>query len=311
MEAQQQSLVVRAPAKINLTLEILGRRADGYHEVRSILMPIGVCDEITLQPAVAGRLDLKVEPVNGVSLEALCPPDKNLAIRAARLLQEECGVDYGATITIRKQIPIGGGLGGGSTDAAAVLVGLNRLWHLGLTKVELAELGGHLGCDIPGLAHGGAVVVGGRGERLEAIKPAKVGAARRFWLVVANPGVTCHTKEIYNRHNGGLTISPVFYHNMLLSIGMGDVFAAARYLFNGLQPVVFDNYPETRRLAERLEDAGALGVLLSGSGASVFALVRDEQHADNVVRRLGSEYWSVKTTTLPDGVMVAHGPLEP
>ena len=206
---------------------------------------------------------------------------------------------------------MGGGLGGGSADAAGTLVGINALWRLGLTHRAMLELGARLGSDIPALVHGGAVVMEGRGERISPMDLPDGGSGCRFWLVVANPGIVCPTAEIYRLHNGSLTIRPDFFHNTLLSIRAGDVSAASRYLYNGLQPVVFKHFPATQDLAMRLRAAGALGVLVSGSGASVFALVRDQAHGDAVRERLGCGFWSVVTTTLPDGVMAAHGPLEP
>ena len=302
---------MRAPAKVNLTLEILGRRPDGYHELRSILMPIGLCDELAFWWDGDGRVETVVEAEGGVSLEALGTSESNLVTRAARLLQETCGARQGAVVRVRKRIPVGGGLGGGSADAAAALVGLNALWRLGLSREALVALGARLGCDIPALVRGGAVVMEGRGERLCPVGPPCGGAAGRFWLVVANPGIACPTGEIYGRHNGGLTVHPDIFHNALLSIRAGDVVATSRFLYNGLQPVVFEHYPATRDTAARLRDAGALGVLLSGSGASVFALVRDREHGEAVRGRLGGGWWSAVTTTLPDGVMAAHGPLEP
>jgi|688.fasta_scaffold06872_20 4-diphosphocytidyl-2-C-methyl-D-erythritol kinase len=311
MFMREPDLVVRAPAKVNLTLEILGLRPDGYHELRSILMPIGVCDDLAFWRTDDGRVETVVEAEAGVSLEAMGDPEKNLATRMARLLQSEFHIEQGVRIRIRKRIPVGGGLGGGSADAAGTLVGINALWRLGLTHRAMLELGARLGSDIPALVHGGAVVMEGRGERISPMDLPDGGSGCRFWLVVANPGIVCPTAEIYRLHNGSLTIRPDFFHNTLLSIRAGDVSAASRYLYNGLQPVVFKHFPATQDLAMRLRAAGALGVLVSGSGASVFALVRDQAHGDAVRERLGCGFWSVVTTTLPDGVMAAHGPLEP
>lgn len=312
MHLQKPDLVVRAPAKVNLTLEIFGRRPDGYHDLRSILMPIGLCDELCFWRADDACIATTVvAEEKGVSLAALGDPQKNLVTRAAKLLQATCGVKQGVAIQIRKRIPVGGGLGGGSADAAAALIGLNELWRLRLSRQDLLTLGADLGCDVPALVQGGAVVMEGRGERIRALDLPAGGATSRFWLVVANPGFPCPTAEIYRLHNGGLTAHPDFFHNATLSIRAGDVVAASRFLYNGLQPVVFQHFPATQDLAMRLRAAGALGVLVSGSGASVFALVRDQGHGNAVRERLGCEVWSVVTMTLPDGVMVAHGPLEP
>lgn len=311
MYTKRPELIVHAPAKVNLTLEILGRRPDGFHELRSILMPIALCDDLAFWQTADGRIETVVEAEAGISLDALGDSETNLVTRAARLLQEACGVRQGAGIRVRKRIPIGGGLGGGSSDAAAALVGLNTLWRLGLPREALVTLGARLGSDIPALVRSEAVIMEGRGERLRSVGPSRKSAASRFWMVVANPGIACPTHKIYGHHNGCLTVRPTIFHNAILSIRAGDVVATSRFLYNGLQPVVFEHYPATRNLATRLRDAGALAVLLSGSGASVFALVRDQEHGIAVREYLGGCFWSVVTTTLPDGVMVAHGPLEP
>ena len=304
--------VLDAPAKVNLSLEILGKRPDGYHELRSVVVPVALADRVELSLTGTG-IQLLVRGDSGIDLSHLGPPDANLAFRAARLLQERYGVPAGIRIDILKRIPIGGGLGGGSADAAAVLTGLCRLCRLPLSPSELLTLGAELGCDVPALLHGGAVCMEGRGERLTSILDGVSRPVAGFWLVVANPGFCVPTANAYRlcACAGGLTGNPDTFNNTLSSVRKGDVHGAAAALFNGLERGVFAAYPETARLASRLRDAGGLGVILSGSGASVFALVRNEAHGKEVRRNLGDGVWSVLTKTLPDGVMVAHGPLEP
>ncbi len=312
MSAAARTLVLDAPAKINLSLEILGKRLDGYHEIRSVVVPVALADRVELTLAGAA-IDVAVEAGSGVDLSRIGPPEANLAYRAAKLLQERHGGPAGIRIRIHKRIPIGGGLGGGSANAAAVLTGLNHLAELGLSTAALQTLGGELGSDVPALVHGKAVCMAGRGERVSPILEDAPRPVPGFWLVIANPGVfvpTCHAYRICVC-TGGLTGEPDSYNNVISSVRSGDVHGAAAVLFNGLEPGVFSAYPETARLAACLRDAGGLGVLLSGSGASVFALVRDEAHGEDVRRKLGAGVWSVVTRTLPDGVMAAHGPLEP
>lgn len=312
MSAANPVTVVEATAKINLSLEIVGKRPDGYHELRSVVVPVGLADRVEI--TLAGTdTHLTVRGVAGIDLSRLGPPAENLACRAVRLLQDRYGVPAGIRIDILKRIPIGGGLGGGSADAAAVLLGLRRLCRLPLALPELLTLGAELGCDVPALLHGGAVCMEGRGERLSPILMETSRSPPGFWLVLANPGICVSTADAYRRCGfaGGLTGKPDTYNNTISSVRKGDVHGAAAALFNGLERGVFAAYPETDRLASRLRDAGGLGVLLSGSGASVFALVRDEAHGEEVRRKLGDGVWSVLTKTLPDGVMVAHGPLEP
>ncbi|MFZ4395685.1 MAG: 4-(cytidine 5'-diphospho)-2-C-methyl-D-erythritol kinase [Kiritimatiellia bacterium] len=307
-----KALVLDAPAKVNLSLEVLGKRPDGYHDLRSVVVPVALADRVEL--ALTGvDIELIVDAEPEIDLARLGAQEQNLAYRAARLLQARHGAPAGIRIAIRKRIPIGGGLGGGSADAAAVLSGINRLCQLGLSSAALQTLGAELGSDIPAMLYGGAVCMEGRGERVSAILDGVPRPVPGFWLVLANPGICIPTCEAYRKCicTGGLTERPNCYNFMVSSVRSGDVYGAAASLFNGLEPGVFAVYPETASLAVRLRDAGGLGVIMSGSGASVFALVRDEDHGEEVRRRLGAGVWSKLTKTLPDGVMVAHGPLEP
>ena len=300
MENAEPVITIEALAKINLTLEVLGKRPDGYHALRSVVMPVSLIDTVTLSRAYA-QVALSVSAEAGVSLAHLGPVERNLAVRAARLMQARYRVNAGARIHIHKRIPIGGGLGGGSADAAAVIRGLNSLWGLGLPRGELMEIGAELGSDIPALVHGGAVLMEGRGEYVTGLFEGVPAAdCKGFWLVVANPGVMCPTGEIFKKWKPGLTPPPLFLHNMRSFVRTGHVAAAAGVLFNGLQEGVFASYPEVARAAGRLDAAGCLGVLLSGSGASVFGLVRDEVHGQEALGRLGDDgLWSVLVRTCP------------
>ena len=153
---------------------------------------------------------------------------------------------------------------------------------------------------MPALLHGGAVLMEGRGERVRPLFDAAPPDCRDgFWLVIANPGSMCSTAEVYRKWRGGLTTGPLIFNNMVSSIRTSDVSAAADALFNGLQQGVFEQCPEVAQTATRLQEAGCLGVLLSGSGASVFGLVRDEAHGQEVSRALGSGLWHVVVRTCP------------
>lgn len=290
---------VEAPAKINLTLEILGKRPDGYHELRSIVMPVSLMDTVSVTSTYAQvAMTLTVGP--GVDTTKIGQADRNLAVRAARLMQERYRINAGARIHIHKRIPIGGGLGGGSADAAGVIRGLDRLWELKRPCEELMALGADLGSDVPALIHGGAVLMEGRGERVSGLfgdTPPAV--CEGFWLVIANPGLMCPTPDVFRKWRGGLTVTPSILHNMTSSIRTSDVSAAADALYNGLQQGVFESYPEVAQTATRLQEAGCLGVLLSGSGASVFGLARDEAHGQEICRKLGSGLWHVLVRTCP------------
>lgn len=290
---------IEAPAKINLTLEVLGKRPDGYHELRSVVMPVSLTDTLSLTTTYA-QVAMTVTVGPGVDLSKLGTMDRNLAVRAARLMQERYRINAGARIHIHKRIPIGGGLGGGSADAAGVIRGLDRLWDLQRPVGELMALGAELGSDIPALVHGGAVLMEGRGERVRGLFEGDApGRCEGFWLVIANPGVMCPTADVFKKWRGCLTVSPFILHNMISSIRTSDVSAAADALYNGLQSGVFESYPSVAQTAARLREAGCLGVLLSGSGASVFGLAQDEAHGQEIGRKLGSGLWHVLVRTCP------------
>ena len=292
-------ITLDTPAKINLTLEILGKRPDGYHELRSIVMPVSLMDTVSVTSTYA-QVAMTLTVSAGVDVSKIGAADRNLAVRAARLMQERYRINAGARIHIHKRIPIGGGLGGGSADAAGVILGLNRLWELGLSREELMALGADLGSDVPALVHGGAVLMEGRGERVRGLFDGDPPAAcEGFWLVIANPGVMCPTPDVYRKWRGDLTPPPSILHNMTSSVRTSDVSAAAEALYNGLQRGVFESYPEVAQTATRLQEAGCLGVLLSGSGASVFGLARDEAHGQSISRKLGSGLWHVLVRTCP------------
>lgn len=305
-----------AHAKINLCLEVLGKRADGYHDLRSIVAPVSLHDTVVLKHAktietVFDAVDL---PVGGCG--ELPDSPANLTTRVARALQAATGHSGGVRIGITKRIPVGGGLGGGSADAAAVLRGLVKLWNLNITPAALSHLGASLGCDIPALLHGGVVLMEGVGERTTPFQlgtpPTSDG---KWWLIIANPGFGVSTADIYARHDLSLTSGPPLYINAVSALKGGDLNSAAQSLFNGLQATVVRKYPLVGMVLDELARAGAVGALVSGSGASVFGLARHEAHARamaaGVRAKLDGTVWTRVVTLLPDGVMAAHGPLTP
>ncbi len=342
--------MISAFAKINLTLELLGVRPDGYHDIRSVVVPVELHDdvEISVQSIPApphsslmtrhsslaatssiGEPTLEVA-ADGVSISNLGPAGANLAVRAARLflarLRSSLVTRHSSlagdgmplpAIRLTKRIPLGGGLGGGSADAAAVLIGLNSLVARRSSLVapfstqELMDMGAELGSDIPALLHGGTVLMEGRGERLSPIRDA---AGRSplpaLFVLLANPGTHISTAEAYRESSAVLT-SPSFSCNILSSSHCaGSASAFAAWLFNGLEGAVFARHPEVAALAAHLREAGSPAVLMSGSGATVFALFDDAASAERVQRSLPAECWCTVTRMLPDGVMAAHGPLE-
>ncbi len=316
MFSDVDSVVVRAPAKINLWLEINGRREDGYHDLKSLLVPVSLFDTVTLSRTDGEiRTDLAGGSPGCIEALAEMAPANNLSTRAALALQKATGYTGGALIRLEKHIPVGGGLGGGSADAAAVLVGLNRLWGVGLSTAELMNMGARLGCDIPALVHGGAVCMEGVGERVSPIFSDGEFPSAPIWMVLVYPGFPVSTADIYGRYQMCLTPIENGYKSLVCALKRGDAGMAAGCLFNGLQETVFCKYPLIQELADGLRKAGSLGAMVSGSGASVFGLAESREHAghvaDGLVDSMGCSFWTRVVATLPGGVMVAHGPLEP
>lgn len=314
-DREQDRLVLMAPAKINLYLGILGKLPNGYHELRSIVTPLELADTVHLERRDSGiEASFRNNLDGGIEL-VLARPEDNLAVRAALALQEATGCRAGAAIHIEKNIPVGGGLGGGSADAAAVLRGLNRLWGTGLSGDELGRIGARLGCDIPAMLAGRAVVMEGVGERVTPLDLPASGVDRRWWTVLANPGINVPTRDVYARYRHTLTPDPEIYTSSVSALIRGEVSLAAKSLHNGLEETVFRKYPLIAILVEALVEAGSMGALLCGSGSSVFGLADSEARARRIAAQvgggLGMKVWTTVTRILPDGVMVAHGPLEP
>ena len=294
---------IPAHAKINLTLEVLGDRPDGYHDLHSVVMPVSVADAIELLPSDGDAPTLSVTAGDGapVDLARLGPPEKNLAVKAALVLAAETRHSPGVAISIEKRIPLGGGLGGGSADAAAVLVGLNGLWGLGLTRLELATIGAFVGSDVPALALGGAVLMEGRGERVSPLFPPNVVSVPPMDLVLVNPGVFSSTPAVFHANrNTRLTNDAHILDNIRDSLARGDVEGVARAMDNDLADAARALCPEIGVAEEALKAAGAVGVSMSGSGATVFGLVRSPAHGREVISRLaGTGFKAALARTCP------------
>jgi 4-diphosphocytidyl-2-C-methyl-D-erythritol kinase len=264
-------ILVRAPAKVNLFLEILSKRTDGYHEIATLMVAIRLMDTLIFKEEpdlrlVCNRPDLSTGP-------------DNLVLRAARLLQERTGCTKGAHIRLVKRIPMAAGLAGGSTDAAATLLGLNRLWNLGLATEELASLGGRLGSDIPFFFYTPAAWCTGRGE---IVSPFKMG--RPLDLVLLCPSFGCATAEVYEN----LTVPALAKAGAELrqAVEAGATEAIGRSLFNRLQPAAEKLTPTLGTYYRRLAELGPAGQLMSGSGSSLFALCRDRAEAERLAGQL-------------------------
>jgi len=250
-----------APGKLNLFLHVLGRRADGYHLLQTVFRLIDACDRV----GIAARADGEIrrhEPLAGV------PAEEDLCVRAARLLQARCGTRQGADLALEKNLPIGGGLGGGSSDAATTLIVLNRLWGAGLTRGALRELAAQLGADVPFFVFGENALGEGIGERLSAL------ALPPAWYLVLVPPVGLATRDVFSdnaltRNTKPLKIPPFFS-------GLGA---------NDLEPVALRRSPEIAAHLEWLRKR-APQARMTGSGACVFAEFATEQEARALLGKL-------------------------
>ena len=261
-----------APAKLNLFLHVVGRRADGYHLLQSAFALIDLADTVRVRVRDDGRI-VRVSDLAGV------PAEEDLVVRAARLLQEASGTAKGADIEVEKRIPVGGGLGGGSSDAATVMLALDRHWGTGFGPEALAEIGVTLGADVPFFLFGQPAFAEGIGERLRPLE-----LPPRWYLVVAPP-VAVPTAEIFG--------APELTRNTQ-SLKMEDFsaqLAAGKWmhLANDLQPVVERRYPAVARAVEDLREAGC-EARMTGSGSCVFAAFEQREGAQSVLDRL-REHW--------------------
>ncbi len=278
-------MILSSYAKVNLFLSIKGRRPDGYHTLETVFERVDLCDEITLLSRTDGDIRLKADSPQ-VPLD-----NTNLAWRAAELLRSRYGVKRGVDIRIRKRIPVGAGLGGGSSNAASALTGLNRLWKLKLSRSSLIALGASLGADVPFFLYDTPYMrAGGRGDILQ---PLKVLGGLQFWHVLVAPLHSVSTALAYQKWDEiaqkvRLT-KPAGSVTLLLSaIRTNDSAAIGTYCFNSLEQASVALYPRILRIKEILCLCGARWSLMSGSGPAVFTITDSYEEAMALARRLAS-----------------------
>lgn len=291
-----QELQIQAYAKINLFLNVLYKRPDGYHEIETVFQSIGLSDDIILRK-LSRNIKINCEHPQ-IPLD-----ESNLAYRAAKLLLEASGLSEGVEITITKRIPVAAGLGGGSADAAGTLVGLNQLFELGYEREQLMQLGAKLGADVPFCILGGTALGRGIGEILTPLPP-----LGRIWLVLVNPGFMVSTALVYQNfkksENLGLTKCPKNVNILIQRMRTSNLRKICDEMFNALEEVVVNEYPVVRNLKIQLKKSGALSTLMSGSGPTVFALMPDEFHAKAAEEKLSNETYFCITTITPVGVAI-------
>lgn len=257
-------LSIKAPAKINLTLDVLYKREDGYHEVEMVMTTVDLADRIDLTLLDDDKIKIDVS-------EGFVPNDsRNLAYQAANLLKKRFEVRKGVLISIKKNIPVSAGLAGGSSDAAATLRGLNKLWDLKLSIDELAVLGAEIGSDVSFCVYGGTALAKGRGEKIQHIK-----APPPCWVILAKPPLGVSTADVYRNLKIDGIVHPST-KNMVQAIESKNYQEICNNLGNVLETVTFKLHPEVQHIKEQMIRFGADGVLMSGSGPTVFALVKHE-----------------------------------
>lgn len=272
----EMEIIEKAPAKINLGLDVLYRRElDGYHELEMVMSSVDLSD----------RLMIEELPENQIVVEtnkAFLPIDKrNNVYQAAAMLKERYGIKQGVKISIEKKIPVAAGLGGGSTDCAAALRGMNRLWNLNLSMDQLIEIGVEIGTDVPYCLHGTTSFIGGKGEIVRPLKPMP-----QCWVVLVKPRLSVSTRKIFQKVQDPNQLQHPDMECLSQAILDEDYEAMLQYMGNSLEDITIPKYPIVQQIKDRMIKYGADIALMSGSGPTVFALCRQHSRAQRIYNGL-------------------------
>lgn len=268
---------MKAYAKINLGLDVVKRLENGYHEVRMIMQTVGICDELDLE-----RIEQGIELTTDHG--ELPADENNLVYQAARLMLEHYGIASGIRIHLKKNIPVAAGMAGGSTDAAATMKGMNRLFDLGAELGELMELGVRIGADVPYCVLGGTALAEGIGERLTALP-----SVPEAYVLVAKPDISVSTRYVYEHLDAeGITHHPDI-DGMVQAIEAGSLQGVLERLENVLERVTVTSYPVIDTLKKKMCELGAVGSLMSGSGPTVFGIFTQKKQAEEAGSRIKEE----------------------
>jgi 4-diphosphocytidyl-2-C-methyl-D-erythritol kinase len=295
MDPEEGTVRIAAAAKLNLRLHVVGVRPDGYHLLDSIMVPVGIFDhlEVAAQPGTKRKITLEC------SNDQLPGGGENLAVRAAHLYLVKTGIDATVSIRLEKNIPIGAGLGGGSSDAAAVLVGLNSIFGSQVSKAELTEWAVKLGADVPFFVYGRPAVARGIGEILEEF-PRRL----PYHVVVAYSGASLSTRAVFAAYDAALTRTEPASRITVFSQFKAPL---DELLVSDLEAVASRIHPGLISLKERLREMGAVGTLMTGSGSAVFGLWEEREQAGRAARELEREGVWARATTILDRTMVVEG----
>ncbi|MDQ0352651.1 4-diphosphocytidyl-2-C-methyl-D-erythritol kinase [Alkalibacillus filiformis] len=264
----------KAPAKINLTLDILHKREDGFHEVEMIMTSIDLSDRLFFEELTRDEIVIDSE-------NRYVPNDhRNLAYQAAKVFKKQCGIRSGVKVDIDKNIPVAAGLAGGSSDAAATIRGLNRLFATGLSNAQMEKMAEQIGSDVPYCIQGGTQLAKGRGEVLTPLSPLPA-----CYVVLAKPKIGVSTKEVYGRVDLNNMIHPN-NEQAIKALENQDFQAVCEQMGNVLEPITMNMHKEISPIKEQMENADADGVLMSGSGPTVYALVKQQSKAERIYNSL-------------------------
>ena len=268
-------LQLKALGKINLGLDVLGKRENGYHDVRMVMQTLYLYDTVTL---------IK-EETDGIEIESnlyFLPKDENnIAWRAARLLMDEFHIEGGIRIVLEKHIPVAAGMAGGSSNAAAVLYGMNRMYELGLSQQELMDRGVTLGADVPYCIMRGTVLAEGIGEKLTVLPPMP-----DCWILIGKPGISVSTKYVYTTLDLNTDTVHPDIDGMKKALEDGNLYGITERMGNVLQDVTIPAYPEVERIKEQMKTLGAVNAMMSGSGPTVFGIFDNEEKAQEACQKL-------------------------
>lgn len=273
-------MVIKARGKINLSLDITGRRENGYHDIASLMQSVILCDEVEITKKDMGEISVKTDCLS------LPDGEDNIAYKACQQMVSDYNLQSGFDVVIRKKIPIAGGMAGGSTDAAAVIRGINELCELGLSREKLMETGVKIGADVPFCIQENPALATGIGEVLTPVS----GLPQDIWILLVNPKVQVSTKAIYEAIDEKAQYGSVNNEALISALKAGDVALAKDYMINVMEPVTGALCRQVPEIIEKLKDMGALHAMMSGSGATCFGLFT-EKPDEELAKRLFPEFY--------------------
>ncbi len=270
----RRKLTLWTAAKINLYLDVVGKRNDGYHEIESVMQSVTLYDRLVLKPFKEGIKILSDEP--GIPLGR-----ENLCYKAAELFLKKTKIPQGLQIEIHKTIPRKAGLGGGSADAAATLWGMNKLFRVGVPLIILLKWASLLGADVPFCLRGGTSLVRGKGEILIPLPSLKDG-----WLVLLDPGIPISTSWVYEKIRGELTKKKLSAKLLATLVEKEGLLGISKFLYNRLEEVVLERFPVMKAVKKEMMQAGTKGVLMTGSGSIIFGMVENKKEGESLRSKL-------------------------